>query len=338
MINVLLTLRFSEEQIERLRLVSPDLHIVQRSVREEWDHMDTASFFRGDEEILYCFVPPRDLSVAPRLKWVQLHSAGINQLANHPILESDILITTSSGIHAVPIGEFSVTLLLSLARRIPRLVRVQERGEWPKNRWQTFMGIEMRGKTLGVVGYGSIGREAARICKSGFGMRVLALGHGENRTDRGYCEPGVGDPEGILPDAWFDRDHLREMLAQSDFVIVSIPLTPETRHMIGEEELRSMKPSALVVNIARGEVIDEEALVQALENGWISGAGLDVFEQEPLPASSPLWKMENVIIAPHVSSDTPHYDDRAVELFAENLRRYLRGDTLLNLANKQKGY
>jgi phosphoglycerate dehydrogenase-like enzyme len=213
--------------------------------------------FEGDEEILYCYMPPRNLSVAPGLKWVQLHSAGVNQLTGHPILNSNILITSSSGIHAVPIGEFSIAMMLALARRVPRMVRLQDHTDWPKGRWHQFLGPEMRGQTLGVVGYGSIGRETARIAKQGFGMRVLAMTRGENKIDRGYVEPGVGDPEGHLPDAWFTRDRLKELLAQSDFVLIAAPLTEETRNMIGEAELRVMKPTAFIVNIARGEIIDE---------------------------------------------------------------------------------
>ncbi len=336
--KVLLTQRFSDAQVERLRAVSPDLEVVQKSVREEWDTMDTGALLEGDEEVLYCFVPPRDLSKAPRLRWIQLHSAGINHLRGHPILDSDVLITTSSGIHAVPIAEFSMAMMLALARRLPRMVRMQERGEWPRDRWRTFFATELRGKALGIIGYGSIGRETARIAKNGFGMRVLALSRSGNRRDRGYVEPGVGDPEGTLPDAWFGREQLHDLLSQSDFALISLPSTPETHHLVGERELRAMKPTAFLVNIARGEIIDEAALVRALTEGWIAGAGLDVFEKEPLPPESELWKLENVIVSPHVSSATGQYDDRAVNLFSENLRRYLRGDELLNLVDRKLAY
>jgi phosphoglycerate dehydrogenase-like enzyme len=339
-IQVLMTLRFSEEQVARVRAVSPRLVVLQKSVKENWDGMDTGEFFEGDEEILYGFMPPRDLARAPKLKWVQLHSAGINHLVNshHPILASPIQVTTSSGIHAVPIGEFSIAMMLALARRVPRMVRMQDSGEWTSERWKTFLGPEMRDKTLGVIGYGSIGREAARIAKHGFGMRILAMTNSGQKKDRGYVEPGVGDPDGELPDGWFDRKQLRTLLAISDFVLVSTPLTNETRHLIGAAELRAMKPTAIIVNIARGGIIDETALVRALKENWIVGAGLDVFEQEPLPADSELWKLENALIAPHVSGATPHYDDRATDLFCENLRRYLRGNELLNLVRPEKGY
>ncbi len=338
--KVLLTQRFNDAQLGRLAAVSPDLEIVQRSVSEAWDRMDTGSLMTGDEEILYGFMPPRDLTRAPKLRWVQLHSAGINQLEGHPILRSNILITTSSGIHAVPIGGFAIALMLALARRIPQIVQAQERGEWPHDRWRTFVGPEVHGMTLGIVGYGSIGRETARIAKQGFQMRILALTRSGNRVDNGYHEPGVGDPTGILPDAWFGRDQLFDLLAESDFVLIAAPLTPETRNLIDARALEAMKPTAYIVNIARGGIIDETALAHALEENRIAGAGLDVFAQEPLPSDSPLWKVNpaRLIMTPHISAATPHYDDRAVELFATNLRRYLRGETLFNLVNKELAY
>ena len=337
-IKVLTTLRFTDAQIERVRAVSPRLVVAQKSVKEGADFSDTSALFDGDEEIFYGMIPPRDLSRAPRLKWVQLHSAGINHLTNHPILQGDVLVTTASGIHATPIGEFAIALMLALARKIPTMTRKQDRAEWPKGKWNLLLGTELRGKTLGVVGYGSIGREVARIAKQGFAMRVLALTRGGAKRDRGYHEPGVGDPAGTLPDAWFTRAQLRDLLAQSDFVLIATPLTDETRGLIGERELRAMKPTAFLVNIARGGIVDEDALVRALKANWLAGVGLDVFEKEPLPADSELWKLENALISPHVSGATPHYDDRAVELFCENLRRYLRGEHLLNLVDTTKGY
>jgi phosphoglycerate dehydrogenase-like enzyme len=169
-------------------------------------------------------------------------------------------------------------------------------------------------------------------------MRILALSRGGDKRDRGYVEDGVGDPEGTLPDAWFTRDQLSALLAQSDFVLVATPLTDETRNLIGERELRQMKPTAFLVNIARGGIVNEDALVRALRENWIAGAGMDVFEKEPLPAESELWKCEHALIAPHISSATPYYDDRAVELFSENLTRYLEGNELLNLVNRDRGY
>jgi phosphoglycerate dehydrogenase-like enzyme len=337
-IKVIVTSRFNDAQLDRLRAVSPRLVIVSRRVAEGWGLSDTSDFFEGDEEIFYGFMPPRTLSKVPHLKWVQLHSAGVNHLNDHPIMQSHVQITTSSGIHAVPIGEFAIMMMLALARRVPRMVRMQDQGEWPKERFVAFAGSELRGKTLGVVGYGSIGREAARIAKVGFGMRILALTRAGMRKDLGYVERGIGDPEGKIPDAWFSPQQLVELLSQSDYVLVTAPLTNETRNMIGEAGLRAMKPNAYIINVSRGGIIEENALVRALKEHWIAGAGLDVFATEPLPATSELWKLENALISPHVSGASPTYDDRAVDVFVENLKRYLNGDHLLNLVDKSLGY
>jgi phosphoglycerate dehydrogenase-like enzyme len=335
-IPVLLTLRFNEEQLNRLRAVSPRLSIRQESVQD--DHDDIAPFLHGDEEIIYAMTPPRDLGKLSTLKWVQLHSAGINQLRNHPIWTTDVQITTASGIHAMPIGEFVLALMLALARKLPRIIRLQERAEWPRHKWELLLGSELHGKTVGIVGYGSIGREVARIAHYGFNMRVLAMSHGGRSHRPRYVESGVGDPEGAIPERWFARGELGALLQKSDFVVLALPLTEESKYLIGEEQLRAMKPSAFLVNIARGELVDERALVRALKEGWIAGAGLDAYATEPLPRDSQLWHIENVIVSPHISAATPHYDDRAVELFAENLRRYLGGQPLLNLVDKEKGY
>jgi len=338
-IKVLMTSNINDTQLNRLRSVSSRLNIVSKP-REQgtWSRSDPSELLEGDEEIFYGFMPPRNLSKAPHLKWVQLHSAGIDHLSNHPILSSDILLTTTSGIHAVPMGEFAIMMMLALARHVPKMGKLQDRGEWPTTGKGILRGSELRDKTFGVIGYGSIGREAARIAKQGFKMRVLAMTRTGKKEDGGYVEKDVGDPHGNLPDAWYGSQQLIELLNQSDFVLITTPLTSQTRNLIGEAELRAMKPNGYIMNVARGEVIDENALVRALKEHWIAGAGLDVFATEPLPATSSLWKLENVLIAPHVSGDTPNYNDRALKLFAENLKRYLNGEGLFNLVDKSVGY
>jgi phosphoglycerate dehydrogenase-like enzyme len=265
-----------------------------------------------------------------------LHSAGVDHLRGHPIWQSEIVVTTTSGIHAVPIGEFTFALLLALARKIPKMVRLQERGEWGgavhrSNRWEVLSGLELRGKTIGIVGYGSIGREIGRIAKYGFHMRVLAMRRTMQSPRRRYNEPGVGDPEGRIPERWFAPNEITALASECDFLVLAAPATQETRHLIGEEQLRAMKPHALLINIARGELVDDRALVSALKEGWIAGAGLDAYAIEPLPRGHQLWHMDNVIVSPHVSGATGKYDERAAALFAENLRRYLTGLPLLNV-------
>jgi phosphoglycerate dehydrogenase-like enzyme len=169
-------------------------------------------------------------------------------------------------------------------------------------------------------------------------MRVLALRRSAGRAKLGYTTEHTGDPEGIMPTRFYTPGDLYQMLAECDYIVVALPLTAQTTHLIGAAELKALKPSAYLVNIARGPIIDEEALIEALRQGWIAGAGLDVFEQEPLPADSPLWTMENVLISRLVAGFTPRYDERATALFAENLTRYLSGESLLNLVDKARGY
>lgn len=335
-IPVLVTEPFAVPLLERLRAISPRLELRAQAARD-WRE-DISGLLTGDEEIIYCFSPPRDLSRAPNLRWVQLHSAGIDHLRGHPIWERDITVTTASGIHAVPIGEFAFALILALARKLPRMVRLQERAEWPRHPRELLSGLELRGKTIGIVGYGSIGREIGRIARYGFQMRVVAMRRTMTTPRRRYNEPGVGDPEGRIPERWYTPGEIDELAAASDIVVLAAPLTDETRALIGEPQLRAMRAHTLFINIARGELVDERALVTALKEGWIAAAGLDAFAVEPLPRGSQLWHMDNVIVAPHISGATGKYDERATELFTENLRRYLTGLPLLNIVARQAQY
>jgi phosphoglycerate dehydrogenase-like enzyme len=170
-------------------------------------------------------------------------------------------------------------------------------------------------------------------------MRVFAIKRDlTRRADDGYCLPGTGDPDGSLPDAWFETVKLRELLAQSDYIVLCTPLTRETERLVGAAELRSMKPSAYFINVGRGATVDEAALARALAEKRIAGAALDVFTQEPLAAASPLYGLDNVILSPHVSGFIPSYDEKCTDLFVANLKRYLNGEPLLNLVDRQKGY
>jgi phosphoglycerate dehydrogenase-like enzyme len=335
-VNVLCTLRFTEEQLGKLRAVSPRLVVEQRTCHNA---EEVRGVLDEDVEVLYAFrVPDNLLSKAPRLRWIQLHSAGADHLLGHPIMKSNVLITTSSGIHATPIAEYAFASMLAWSRRLLKMIYYQNRHEWPQGRWDIFVGQDLRDATLGIVGYGSIGREVGRIGKC-FGMRVVATKRSVDEVrDTGYRVPGTGDPEAQVLDRIYPPERLAEMLAECDFVVISLPLTPETKRLIGEEKLRVMKPSVYLVNVSRGGIVDEIALIKALQEGWIAGAGLDVFEKEPLPPDSPLYDLDNVILSPHVAGFSPHYDERASDLFAENLRRYLAGEELLNLVDKEAGY
>ena len=335
--QVLSTLRFTDNLLDQMRAVSPRFHITQQTCHNAGEVAEALAD-HPDTEILYSFHLPQDAQeIAPQMRWLQLHSAGINHILDHSVMRGDVAITTVSGIHATPIAEYVFASLLAHRWLVPTWTECQREARWPSGRWSLYARPELRDSTLGIVGYGSIGREVGRLGRA-FGMRVLALRRSRGQAKESYASEHTGDGEGTIPERFFAPEELHEMLAECDYVVVALPLTPETKHLIGEAELRAMKPSAYLVNIARGAIVDEAALVRALRKGWIAGAGLDVFEREPLPDDSPLWSMDNVLISPHVAGFTPRYDERAAALFAENLERYLSGKPLLNLVDKNRGY
>jgi phosphoglycerate dehydrogenase-like enzyme len=236
------------------------------------------------------------------------------------------------------VAEHVLLMLLALGHKIPELAAFQARAEWPKDRWERFRALELRESTVGIVGYGSIGREVARLLHP-LGTRILAAKRDvRHPEDNGYTPPGLGDPNGDLFTRLYPIQALRSMLKECDFVVVCLPLSPATRGLIGEAELAAMKPSAFLVDVSRGGIVNHAALITALQEKRIAGAALDVFPEEPLPSSSPLWKMPNVIITPHISGISAHYSQRAMELFLENLKRYLSGNLLYNLYDPELGY
>ena len=244
---------------------------------------------------------------APGLRFVQCMYAGAGQqvhAANLTAEELDrVAFASSSGVHAVPLAEWSLFGILALTKGLPRLLRDKR-----ERRWDHYPLNELPGRTLLVVGLGEIGREVARLAQA-FGMRVLAV----RRTADGTA---------------FGPERLDELVAEADAVVVTLPLTDETRGLIGRDTIARMRDGAILVNVGRGAVVDEEALVEALASGKLAGAALDVFAEEPLPAESPLWELENVIISPHTAALSVRENERIVDLFAENLCRYLRGDEL----------
>jgi D-2-hydroxyacid dehydrogenase (NADP+) len=276
----------------------------------------------ANTDVLFGFIPPQDiLKRAPNLKWFQVTSAGVDRHIGTEIWKSKVIITGVSGIHATPIGEFVMALMLMFAKNTPLGFKMMQ-----THQWERYYSGTLRGKTVGVVGLGHIGAEVARLAKA-FHMNVIAIRRSIKASGK------AKNVDLLLP-----TSRMKEMLAQSDFVAVCCPLTPETHHIIGEAELKAMKPTARIINIGRGPLIDGEALIRALKNKTIAGAGLDVTEPEPLPPDSPLWGMDNVILSPHVSGGMEDYMLRAAELFADNIRRYLAGKKLANLVNRKRGY
>jgi len=289
-------------------------------------------------DILVTLIVPADLSQrAPALKWLQLYSAGADHVPKGAI-GPNVILTTASGIHAVVITEYVFGLMLAWAHRVHISIRAQQKHEWLRTGYFMATADELRGKTIGIIGYGSIGRETARVAQA-LGMTVLALKRApEVRADEGWTLAGCGDPEGRIPKRMFGPDQRDAILAESDYIVVTLPLSAQTRGFLGAEQFAVMKPGAYLVNIGRGEVIDERAMIEALEQKRIAGVGLDVFEREPLPAESRLWDFEEAILTPHMAGGHRGYTDKACELFAENLLRFRSGRPLLNQFNPALGY
>jgi len=315
----------------------PGAELADRQIRSPEEFSELV---RDGCDVLLTFRVPRDvIARAPGLRWIQLLSAGADHvLAGGALKDSSIPLTSASGIHATPIAEYTMGSMLTYAHRIHLAIRAQIRHEWTRAQKLSEPIDELRGHTIGIIGYGSIGRETARLAAA-FGMTVIALKRDPaNRRDPGWCPAGLGDPDGTIPARFFGPAQCEEILRESDYVSVTLPLSAHTRKFIGAREIAAMKPGAYLVNIGRGQVIDEAAMAAALMAGRIGGAGLDVFEHEPLEASSPLWDMENVILTPHISGDNRGYMDKACELFAENLKRFATNRPLLNLVDPNLGY
>jgi phosphoglycerate dehydrogenase-like enzyme len=258
---------------------------------------------------------------ARTLRWVHVLWAGVEKLLFPELIASPVPLTNGQGVFKDGLAEFALASIFYFAKDVRRLVHNQEQGKW-----EQFDNLEVRGQTLGVVGYGGIGREAARLAHA-VGMQVLAV---RKRTALAGTDP--------LLDRVYAPDQLREMLALADYVLVSTPLTAETRGMIGEAELKAMKTSAVIINVGRGPVIAEQALIAALEQGAIKGAALDVFDTEPLPAGHAFYRLPNVLLSPHAADHTVGWADRAMDRFIENYELFRNGQPLENVVDKKAGY
>jgi phosphoglycerate dehydrogenase-like enzyme len=313
--------------LEQIRRVDPSIRVTDASGlvggERQGDVKAKAKLdaLLSETEIIVGFAPPNNLlKRAPNLKWVQLMSAGADGMAKSEIWQSEITITGVSGIHATPISEYVLGTMLLFAKNTAQSFRMKQ-----KRQWQRYTPQLLRGRTVGIIALGHIGREVARLAKA-FGMRVLAVD--ELRGTR-----PARNVDKMLP-----ANQLKKLLADSDFVVSCVPLTPKTAKLIGEKELRAMKPTAYLINISRGGIIDEEALIRALDEKWIAGAGLDVTAVEPLPPDSRLWDFDNVVLTPHISGAQEDYLVHGTTLFCENLKRYLKGKKLMNVISRKRGY
>jgi phosphoglycerate dehydrogenase-like enzyme len=290
----------------------------------DYSHLDEA--LPGTDILVGFSIRPDQFALARRLKWIHATAAGVGQLMFPELRGAGIVLTNARGVHSIPMAEHILGTIIALARRFPDSLRYQMQGRWAQQElWDAPMPMrELNGQVLLIVGFGSIGRELARRIQP-LGMRIW-----------GVTRSGTGDAqlaERILP-----ATELAKALPQADFVLLAAPETPESRRMIGEPELARMKPSAYLINVARGTMIDEPALIDALRRRAIAGAALDVTEKEPLPPESPLWKLDNVFLTPHVSAVSEHLWERQADLLLENLERWFSGRELLNQVDLERGY
>ena len=323
-----ITYQFTDVEIERIQAAWSGVEIVRATAG--------GKELAGAEIILTDLQLPPDLQSCPRLKWMQLISAGANQVTGHPLAETNIPVTTASGLHGVPIAQFVTGALLLMVHHFPELAAVQATRRWPESRWSLRASL-LRELTAGVVGYGSIGRECARQLHA-LGLRIVVLDPA-GRRDEGYnFWPGTGDPEGALPEKWFQPAQLREMLPLCDVLVIAVPLTPHTEGWIGASELALLRKGARVIIISRGGIVVESALASALRSGHLAGAAVDCFVQEPPPSDHPFYDTPNLIMSPHMAGAYEGFWPAMIALFTENLRRFRLGLPLLNQANKRLGY
>ena len=324
----------------RLAAISPDLDLTF-SGTDSQAGVDAIADPRV-EGLLANFCPG-DLTRLPSLRWLGLVGAGVEHLKKADPWARGITVTNGSGLHATSIAEYVVSQMLFFSQQTAARERAQLESAWPSawtDTWLALLGSSLRGKTITVVGYGSIGREIARLARA-FGMHVLAVKADPTSTaDRGYTPAGLGDPNGTIPERIVRTSELSQLFAESDFAVLALPLTPATERIVDAAAIAALPPRAVLINVARGRVLDEGALVDALRRGAIRGAALDVATVEPLPAESPLWGVPNLVLTPHVSAinDPKGWWNLVAGLMHENLARYAAQRELLNVVNGAAGY
>lgn len=336
MIRVLVNMPVDPEHSKPLyQIPNVDVHVV--SYQEEAYTLPAETL--RNAHILFCAHPPDNIRECVSLQLVQISSVGYSQLFHLGLTERRVRACNAQGVFDVPIAEWNVAMMVQLARDMKGMFRNQEHRVWDRSaRFQT----EIRGSRVGIWGYGGIGRETARLLKA-MGMHVQVLVRdGVRQRDNIYRVPGTGDPRGVLPDKVFTAGQELEFVQDLDFLIVAMPLTKSTEGIVGERELRALPASAFLLNPARGPIIAESALLQALREHWIAGAALDTHYYYPLPGDHPLWSLPNVILTPHISGSSlsPHFLPRIWDIFVENVRRYAERRPLLNeLSRRQlEGY
>lgn len=342
--NVLIASYLEPEHIERIRqadqrltvVYEPELlrppryaadhtgKIIERTPDQEarWQQLLKEADILFDFDMTHCEDLPE---LAPKVRWIQATSAGIGQFVKRMGYDTrmpETTFTTASGVHAQPLAEFCLLVMLMFNKGLPRMIQDQKR-----KHWERYAGTDLKGRVLAIIGVGQVGREVARLGQT-LGMTMI-----------GTKRHAVGiEPASLYLDALYGPDQLPEVLKQAEYLVLIAPHTAETEKMIGAAELVLLPKGAILINISRGALVDEPALIKALQSGHLGGAALDVFIEEPLPQDSPLWEMPNVLISPHSGSTSDRENSRLTDLFCENLRRFLADEPLLNVFNIERLY
>jgi phosphoglycerate dehydrogenase-like enzyme len=336
-LSPILSARYRSRDLERIRAAAPGATLVTVSVEGLADGPldDVEVMLRG---WLSSDAFDRLLVRAPHLAWVHSATSGVERALTPAALERGLVVTNARGVFSRPIAEYVLMMILAVSRRLPQLLELQR-----ERTWQPLEGAELRDVTVGIVGLGSIGRAVGALATA-FGCRVVAVrrrpdGDGGDGASAGRrdddASPSLGE---VMLDRVGGPETLPELLAESDFIVLAAPLTPETQDMINAETLAMVKPGAWLINVARGRLIDERALLRALRDGPLGGAVLDTFRDEPLPPLSSFYDLDNVILTPHTAWSSGRVLDRSVELFCDNLRRFAAGEPLLNVVDPDAGY
>jgi phosphoglycerate dehydrogenase-like enzyme len=320
-LNVLISFHLPKIYLERILSVSARIEVNQSRDQEE-----LLKLVENADVLLAGRFSQRMFLAARKLKWIQTNYVGVESFLYPEVVESDVIITNAGGVNTIPVAEHAIGLIFCLSRKLNLFIRNQIEKKWKTSNAELLSQMkEVDGKTLGIVGVGRIGGEIVKKAKC-LGMKTIAARKNTSAQKPDHVDKLVSS------------ENLDQLLAESDFVVLQLPTTAETKNMIGEKEFRSMKPTAFLINTGRGDVVQEDELIKALKEGWIAGAALDTFADEPLPENSPLWDMQNVVITPHVAGLTPYYFDRLIEVFCENLKRFINKEQLVNVVDKRRGY
>lgn len=316
--KLIITQDLEDYLVDKVHEVVPEWELIVGKDKSIWEeHLTSAEIIAGWKKQMEQACMANDSTI----RWIQTWSAGVNSLPLDLLEKREVSVTSANGVHAYPISETIFALMLGLTRNVHTYVKNQQVKKWLHG----DLKLEIHEKTVGIIGVGAIGKETAKIAKA-FSMNVLGVRHS-------------GKSEGYV-DEMYTPDQLSTLLPKCDYIVVTLPLTKETEQLFGDEQFKQMKNSAFFINIGRGQIVVENDLIEALKDGVIAGAGLDVFETEPMPPENPLWIMENVIITPHTAGSTEHYDQRLIEdIFIPNLKSYLKEMPLpINFLDYKKGY